>query len=159
MTTEEGSTIVQHERIREAVRELGFEGRCTMLIQLIEELLHGFSNRDFIGFDEKYIKIALLTFAHMSNLFLVRSEYEVANGYVDVALLHSEPWHPRYYALFELKYLKGRDFSEERADQLVREGMDQLIGYGSSPEFVGIENLKKWVLVFAGDRRIRSYEV
>lgn len=156
---EEGSGVIEHERIREAVRELGFEGRCTMLVQLIEELLHGFSNRDFIGFDERYIKIALLTFAHMSNLFLVRSEYEVANGYVDVALLHREPWHPRYYALFELKYLKLRDYSEERADQLVREGKDQLIRYGASPEFAGIENLKRWVLVFAGDRCVRVNEV
>lgn len=55
------------------MREIGYEGRCIKLVGLIEELLHPFSNCDFIGFDEKYVKIAFFTYANMSNLYLVKS--------------------------------------------------------------------------------------
>ena len=82
---------LEPDKIREAMREIGYEGRCTKLVGLIEDLLHAFSNRDFIGFDEKYIKIALFMYANMSNLYLVKSEYEVDEGYVDIAFLKRDP--------------------------------------------------------------------
>ena len=115
------------------MREIGYEGRCVKLVGLIEDLLHAFSNRDYIGFDKKYIKIALFTFANMSNLYLVKSEYEVNEGYIDIALLKQDPWHPDYYAIFELKYLKMADASPEKIEQVVQAGRDQLSRYVSSP--------------------------
>ncbi|WP_304021327.1 ATP-binding protein [Methanospirillum hungatei] len=156
---QEGSFDLEPARIREAIREIGYEGRCVKLIGLIEDLLHAFSNRDFIGFDEKYIKIAFFTYANMSNLYLVKSEYEVNEGYIDIALLKRDPWHPDYYAIFELKYLKMADSSPERIEQVVQSGQDQLSRYVSSPELSAIPNLKRWVLVFAGDRCVVVDEV
>ncbi|MFH0968163.1 MAG: PD-(D/E)XK nuclease domain-containing protein, partial [Methanobacteriota archaeon] len=115
--------------------------------------------RDFIGFDEKYIKIAIFAYANMSSLYLVKSEYEVPDGYIDIALLKRDPWHPDYYALFELKYLKISNSSDRDVEQAVIEGTEQLGRYISSPELASIPNLKKWVLVFSGDRCVRALEV
>ena len=156
---QEGSFELEPDRIREAMREIGYEGRCSKLIGLIEDLLHAFSNRDFIGFDEKYIKIALFTYANMSNLYLVKSEYEVSDGYIDIALLKRDPWHPDYYAVFELKYLKMGEASPMRIEEVKEAGREQLSRYISSPELSSIPNLKRWVLVFAGDTCVAVEEL
>jgi len=156
---QEGSFELEPDRIREAMREIGYEGRCSKLIGLIEDLLHAFSNRDFIGFDEKYIKIALFTYANMSNLYLVKSEYEVSDGYIDIALLKRDPWHPDYYAVFELKYLKMGEASPMRIEEVKMAGREQLSRYISSPELSSIPNLKRWVLVFAGDTCVAVEEL
>ncbi|HOW04161.1 ATP-binding protein [Methanospirillum hungatei] len=142
-----------------AIEEIAWEGRCDKLVVLVEELLHSFSNRDYIGFDEKYIKIIIFTFAQMSNLYLVKSEYEVPDGYIDIALLAREPWNPDYNALFELKYLKMKDACEERVQEVLNDGIMQLKKYSAPPELAGLKNLKKWVLVFTGDRCVRIHEV
>ncbi len=156
--SEEGSFAIQPERIREAMREIGYEGRCSKLVGLIEEILHAFSNRDYIGFDEKYIKVLLFTYAHMSNLYLVKSEYEVPDGYIDIVLIPREPWKPDYYAMFELKYLKS-GASEDMIRELSHEGIDQLKRYSATSEFSEITNLRKWVLVFVGDRCAGIWDV
>ncbi len=156
---EEGAFSIKPDKIREAMREIGYEGRCIRLVVLIEEILHAFSNRDYIGFDEKYLKVILFTYANMSNLFLVKSEYEVSDGYIDIALLSREPWKPDYYALFELKYLKIGSATDERIQKFTNDGVTQLMQYTSSPELREAANLKKWVLVFVGDRCVTVREV
>ncbi|PWR72442.1 AAA family ATPase [Methanospirillum stamsii] len=150
---------IEPDRIRDAIYQIAYAGLCDKLTALIEELLHAFSNRDFIGFDEKYIKIAIFAYANMSSLYLVKSEYEVPGGYIDLALLKRDPWHPDYYALFELKYLKKSISSDEEIEQAASQGIEQLKRYTSSPELSSIPNLKKWVLVFSGDRCVRKEEV
>ncbi|PWR72443.1 AAA family ATPase [Methanospirillum stamsii] len=150
---------VEPDRIRDAMYQIAYAGSCDELIVLIEELLHAFSNRDFIGFDEKYIKIAIFAYANMSSLYLVKSEYEVPGGYIDLALLKRDPWHPDYYALFELKYLKKGQSSDEEIEQAASQGIEQLKRYTSSPELSLIPNLKKWVLVFSSDRCVRKGEI
>ncbi len=147
---EDGAFSIQPDKIREAMREIGYKGRCEKLVVLIEEILHSFSNRDYIGFDEKYIKVILFTYANMSNLFLVKSEYEVPDGYIDIVFLAREPWKPDYYAIFELKYLKV-GATEEKIQTVTDDGIRQIMQYTSSPELAAVKNLKKWVLVFVGD--------
>ncbi|MFH0967835.1 MAG: AAA family ATPase, partial [Methanobacteriota archaeon] len=91
LIAEEAPYQIEPGRIRDAIHQVGYMGRCDKLVSLIEELLHAFSNRDFIGFDEKYIKIAIFAYANMSSLYLVKSEYEVPDGYIDIALLKRDP--------------------------------------------------------------------
>jgi len=67
----------------------------------------------------------------MSSLYLVKSEYQVSDGYTDIALLKRDPWHPDYYAVFELKYLKNTDASPTRIDQ--EKGMEGNNSVGISP--------------------------
>ena len=147
------------ETIAQAIEQIAVSGRCDKLVILIEELLHAFSNRDFIGFDEKYIKIVIFAYANMSSLYLVKSEYEVPDGYIDIAFLKREPWHPDYYALFELKYLKMSECTDDRIQKVAHDGIKQLEQYVVSPELSAIPNLKRWVLVFGGDRCVYMGEV
>jgi hypothetical protein len=95
----------------------------------------------------------------MSSLYQVKSEYEVSDGYIDLALLKRDPWHPDYYALFELKYVKKSMSSDEMIEKVTNEGIKQLNQYISSPELSSIPNLKRWVLVFCGDRCVRKEEL
>ena len=95
----------------------------------------------------------------MNSLYLVKSEYEVPDGYIDIALLKREPWHPDYFAIFELKYLKCSEISPMEIERATHEGKKQLERYMSSQELSSIGNLKKWVLVFAGDRCVSVIEI
>ena len=103
--------------------------------------------------------IAIFAYANMSSRYQVKSEYEVSEGYIDLALLKRDPWHPDYYALFELKYLKKSMSSEEEIERMTIDGTLRMKRYISSPELSTIPNLKKWVLVFSGDQCVRKVEV
>jgi hypothetical protein len=66
--------------IMAAMRQLAYDNSCELFVGLIEGLLHSFSNRDYRGFDEKYIKVAMAVYANVSKLYLIKSEYEVEDG-------------------------------------------------------------------------------
>lgn len=154
--TESEVDMLIHEAFPE---EIIFPGMSDKLVSLVEEVLHAFSNRDYIGFDEKYLKILIFAYAHMSTLYLVKSEYEISGGYIDIAFLPREPWHPDYYALFELKYIKSGQSSPEAINKALKDGIEQMTRYGSSPEWAYQKKVKRWVLVFAGDRCVHNREV
>lgn len=159
LITRKADYHVDTESVSLAIEQVAREGRCEKLVLLIEELLHAFSNRDYIGFDEKYVKIVIFTYATMSNLYLVKSEYEVSDGYIDLVFLAREPWKPDYNAIFELKYLKMKDATKERIGEVMDDGIRQLMQYSLSPELSSIDNLKKWVLVFSGDTCVAIRDV
>ena len=80
-------------------------------------------------------------------------------GTICIALLKWDPWPIDYYTVFELKYLKITDASPTRIEQIMEAGREQLGRYVSSPELSAIPNLKRWVLVFAGDKCITMDEL
>ncbi len=159
MISREAGLDVQSSVIADAIYQIAYSGKCDKLVSLVEEILHAFSNRDYIGFDEKYLKILIFAYAHMSTLYLVKSEYEVAGGYIDIAFLPREPWHPDYYALFELKYIKSGQSSPEAINRALEDGILQMTRYGSAPEWAAMKKVKRWVLVFAGDKCVHNREV
>jgi hypothetical protein len=57
--TDETNYIPDTKFITEAIRELASESSCDKFTALIEGLLVSISNRDFIGFSEKEIKVAM----------------------------------------------------------------------------------------------------
>mgnify|MGYP005840575801 CR=1 FL=1 len=70
-----------------AVREMALTGSYEKFFALIEKLLQNLSNRDYIRFDEKHVKMAMIAYFSQSNIFWVQSEREVAGGgYVDIEL-------------------------------------------------------------------------
>jgi len=46
----------------------------------------------------------------LSNVYMVKSEYEVENGYIDITLLRREPIDPSYFAIFEVKFIKKSEY-------------------------------------------------
>ncbi|MDW8297622.1 MAG: hypothetical protein RMJ97_12145, partial [Raineya sp.] len=55
-------------------------GNTSDFFVLIEKLLQNLSNRDFIRFDEKQVKMAIMAYLVQSNIFDVRSEQEIRGG-------------------------------------------------------------------------------
>ena len=47
-------------------------------------------------------------FLYRSNLYYVKSEYEVEKGFVDILLQKGTIGNPIYFAMIELKYIKKR---------------------------------------------------
>jgi hypothetical protein len=147
--------------ISNAVSQIALDGKNNKFISVIENTLHKLSNRDYINFDEKYIKLMMISYLMLSNVYMVKSEYEVENGYIDIALLRREPIDPNYFAIFEVKYIKKLEY-EAYGDKFVEEkkneAIAQILRYNTSDELKNLTNLKKWVIVFAGDKCVANIE-
>lgn len=140
--------------IREAIKNIAVDGNYKAFIDIVSTTLNKLSNRDFINFDEKYIKIIMVTYFMMSRIYYVKSENEQNRGYVDIALLPRAGVNAPYNALFEVKYIKKGDYNQKLLDEKVKEATKQLEKYSSSPEFTGIDNLLKVVFVFCNDKLV-----
>ena len=93
---------------------------------------------------------------------MVKSEYEVENGYIDIALLKREPIEPDYFAIFEVKYIKKSEYEangEGIVEEKKKEAQAQILKYQTSDELENLLQLKKWVLVFVGDKCFVNIEV
>jgi hypothetical protein len=60
--------------------------------------------------------------------------------------------------MFEFKYIKKSDESEESIATVLAEAKKQLIEYSSAEEFLG-KNIICWAVVFAGDKCIKQVNV
>jgi hypothetical protein len=148
--------------IKEALEDLALEGRCNSLIECVEKTLNILSTRDYIKFDEKYVKLIFLTYCFLSRLYLVKSEYEVESGFIDVALLKQSNVSPTYFAIFELKYISKKQF-QEQGEKIVNEKLSeakaQLRKYETSRELREMKNLKKFAVVFVYDKCVVNEEI
>ena len=149
----EGETKFDSIEIEASVVEIIKKGKITNFIGKVESTLKTLSNRDYIQFDEKYIKVIIFSYLNLSTLSLVKSEYEVEAGYIDLVLFRRNEENGNYDALIELKYIKTADYQEkgeELVEQKLKEAVEQLERYGSAAEFKDRKDLKKWAVVFAG---------
>jgi len=162
--------------ISDAVSQIALEGKNNQFILVIENTLYKLSNRgwsqaelaarlcilDYISFDEKYIKLIMLSYFMLSKMYMVKSEYEVESGYIDIALLRREPIDPDYFAIFEVKYIKKSEYEaygEKIVEEKKNEAIAQILRYNTSNELKNLSNLKKWVIVFAGDKCFANVEI
>jgi hypothetical protein len=120
--------------------------------------LKGLSNQDYQRFDEKYIKVVMLSFLSDVNVYIPHSEYEVsADGYVDLYLQAAyEPEQSAHY-FFELKYIKARA-SKSVLNRKEDEGIEEMEKYLQSETARAAKNLQAYVLVFRKDRCVRKVE-
>ena len=131
-------------------------GNPEHLIRLTERFLAGLSNRDYERFDEKYIKVVMLSLLSDLKAYIPHSEYEVgAAGYVDLYLQAVfEPQRSAHYFI-ELKYVKARAAKAVQARQ-EREGRAALRHYLDSDVAKTIDNLHPYLLVFCKDKCVRA---
>jgi len=140
------------------VKVLAQNNNIAPFMELIESVLKGLSNRDFIKFDEKYIHLLFIVFANQAGFYYVKSEPEINQKYPDVMFLWRPPFFPKYQFVFEIKYLKKSD--THLLDSKKKEAKEQLLGYLASPElkdFVvrsegGMETVKAYTVVFVGEK-------
>ena len=153
LTTRAAITIRDREKL-EMWQDL-VDGKIERLTALTEKLLHGLSNRDYERFDEKYIKVVMLSLLSDVNLYVPHSEYEVgADGYVDIYLQAAfEPERSASYFI-ELKYVKAKA-AAALIDRKAEEGAAAMRRYLASAAARAAKHLRGYVLVFRKDRCVR----
>jgi hypothetical protein len=156
--TGEMKYTLKTEKIKEAMRQLGLENSCEKLIILTEDLLHALSNRDSIGFDEKHVKVVMFTYAQMSELYTLKSEYEALKKYADLVFMPQDDKPELAIQMFEFKYIKKSDESEETIAAALAEAEKQLMEYSSAEEFLD-KNIVCWAIVFVGDTCVQRVNV
>ncbi len=148
--------------IKKADKNIAVNGNIKSLVEVIEKALNKLSNRDFINFDEKYIKIIMISYLNLARVYLIKSEYEVEEGYIDIALLNNYIVKPRYYGIIELKYVTKKEYEKSGQniiDYKKEEAIIQINNYKTSEELLAFTELKKWVLVFVKDKCVVNLEI
>lgn len=152
------------DNIIEGIEEIAFEGKIKRFVASIETMLEKVAFRDFVHFDEKYIKLVMLTYLMLSKIYYVKSEYEIENGYLDILLLQRRGVPVEYEALIEVKYIKKKDYedktrSQKKLQEKIQEAQTQLAQYQQVEEFKDRSHLKKWIVVFSGNTCVYSEEI
>jgi hypothetical protein len=147
----ENTTIkINTYELENAFYELVYDNSIDRFIGFIENTLSNLSNRDFISLSEKHIKLLFIVYANLSNLYYIKSEYEVQTGYPYIMFLYRKPFRPPYQFIFELKYIKKAD--KKKFDAVKAEAEKQMRNYLDSSEIKLLENLKAYIIVFVGEK-------
>jgi hypothetical protein len=143
-------------KVNRAIKEMALSGKCDLFIEYLKEFLYNLSNRDLIKFDEKYIKIILLSI-FMSNVYIANSEYEVEEGYIDVLLSKNKAFEEsiKYEWMIELKYIKEKE--KNTFEEIKKQGLKQLDGYSSSRKLSSshdLNHMKKLLIIVIGKKEV-----
>ena len=136
------------ENYSEMAREIALEGKIDKIVELLQKYLENLSNRDYIKFDEKYVKLIFYCIAMNLKIFRLKSEMEVERKYPDILLMPKDRNKGYKAVMIEFKYLK-----KENADKLKEkeeEAIKQLKEYAEFEEIKEIENLSKYAVIAVG---------
>ena len=136
------------ENYSEMAREIALEGKIDKIVELLQKYLENLSNRDYIKFDEKYVKLIFYCIAMNLKIFRLKSEMEVQRKYPDILLMPRDRSKEYKAVMIEFKYLK-----KENADKLKEkeeEAIKQLKEYAEFDEIKEIENLSKYAVIAVG---------
>ena len=147
---------IDNVKINKAIKEMAVNGECNLFIDYLKDFLRNLSNRDLIKFDEKYIKILLLSI-FTNNVYIQNSEYEVEEGYIDILLLKNKAFQEKikYEWIIELKYIKEKD--KNTFEEVKKEGIEQLKRYGNSHKLSSIydmKHMKKILIIVIGKNEV-----
>ncbi|UZQ83657.1 AAA family ATPase [Thermoanaerobacter sp. RKWS2] len=145
--------------LRKTIEEMAYEGRIKPYIEYISQnVLKVLSNRDIINFDEKYIKVILITYLVNSKAYRPISERETEGGYIDI-YLERDIRIPdiKYEWLIELKYVKKSE--KDKIDKIKEEGIKQLKRYRESKGLKERKDVKQALIIFIGKDEYQVIEV
>lgn len=146
------------KRLLQAVDEMAVEGKAHSLESYLCGLFEALSNRDLIRFDEKYIKVMLMTLFYHNGYYIVNSEYETDGGYVDIFLSRNRAYagYIKYDWLIEVKYLKEEE--RENQERAERKGLEQLERYfgGRLQGAYAAGYLKKLLIIVIGRKDVKA---
>jgi len=138
----------------EAIYQLAFNGNYENFLNYITKEFFGrLSNRDLQRFDEKYVKIMLMSRLLQNKLLMPLSEVENSAGYSDIWLQRGtctiqkipNEW------LWEIKYIKASDADdEELVKTKLSEALAQLSKYRASAQFTDRTDIRYLAIVFIG---------
>ena len=141
-------TIEQQDYIQ-MMREIALEGRLDKICEMLGKYLNHLSNRDFIKFDEKYVKLIFYCIAMNLKIYRIESEQETQRKYMDLLLIPKEQEKGYKAVLIEFKYLKKEEKSQ--FEELKEDAKKQLLEYAELDEIKQIQNLHKYIVIAVVD--------
>jgi len=112
----------------------------------LEEIIKILSNRDHMGFDEKYFQVITLSLLSFAEFYFIDSQPEKNKKYPDILLIGRDDKVPNNY-LIELKWIKGKD--DYKA--IKKEGTKQVEGYLKLDKIKNIPKLRSFLLIGSKD--------
>ncbi|MCC6555892.1 MAG: AAA family ATPase [Polyangiaceae bacterium] len=134
--------------VRAAQRAMARDGDIAPFLEMVfTRALRKLSNRDLIRLDEKTMKVVLLSYLSLSEVFFAWSEVELSFGYGDLVLVpnRSQPAAQVGFVV-ELKYLKAGATAGDVTARL-DEADAQLRRYLADPKLKAIKPPKGWKAV------------
>ena len=134
----------------EITKEIAVEGKINKIVNLVQTYLQNLSNRDYINFDEKYIKLIFYCIAMNLKIYRTKSEMEVQRKYPDILLIPKDASKGYKSVMIEFKYLKKGEENKLAAKQ--EEAKKQIEEYSEFEEIRSIPNLSKYAVVAVNDK-------
>lgn len=140
-------------KVGDAVADMT-EGNLTPFLELLTQVSSRFADRDYQKFDEKYIKILMMSFITMANIYIIESEKPVNPvGYIDLLLLAPTTKKIDYEYIFEFKYIPKNKITETRISETQTEAKSQILKYvENDPSLQVKKNLLAYTLIFVKNR-------
>jgi hypothetical protein len=160
IVTEQDNIFIDNSEQETAMYQLAYESDPKPFLDCMSKsLISQMSNRDLINFNEKYIKVMLLSRLMQTSFFTVISEPELATGYADIWLERAAN-HPEieHEWIWELKYVpKSND--EQAIAARFAEAETQLKKYRASSRLANRPNTRYLATVFIGKDEYRMREI
>ena len=150
MINKEAELRIDQEEYNQIAREVALEGRIDKIVEMVEKYLRNLSNRDYIKFDEKYVKLIFYCIAMNLKIYNVKSEMEVERKYPDILLVPRDKVKGYNAVMIEFKYLKKGE--EDQLEKKQEEARKQIEEYASFEEIRDIEKLSKYTIVAVNDK-------
>ena len=130
--------------------EIAIDGKIDKITQLLHKYLEGLSNRDFMNFDEKYVKLIFYCIAMNLKVFTVNSEIEINRKYPDLLLVPRDISKEYCSVMIEFKYLRKNE--ESMLGEKQKEARKQIEEYGSFDKIKAIPKLHKYIVIAVNDK-------
>ena len=147
--TESANLRINESDYNEMLREIALEGRIDKIIEMLREYIKNLSNRDYIKFDEKYVKLIFFCIAMNLKIFRLKSEMEVQRKYPDILLIPKDKSKGYKGVMIEFKYLKKGE--EGRLKEKQEEAKKQIEEYKEIDEIKELENINSYTVVAVND--------
>ena len=146
----ESTPISVEQNYSEIATEIALEGKIDKLVSLAQKYLENLSNRDYVKFDEKYIKLIFYCIAMNLKIFRLKSEMEVQRKYPDILLIPKNQTKGYKGIMIEFKYLKKEQ--AEKLQEKQEEARKQIEEYAELEEIKDISDLNFYTIVAVNDK-------
>ena len=132
------------------MQEIALEGKIEKIVELLQNYLQNLSNRDYMNFDEKYVKLIFYCIAMNLKIYRIKSEMEVQRKYPDILLIPKDASKEYKSVMIEFKYLKKGEENKLLEKQL--EARKQIEEYAEFEEIKVIPDLSKYTVIAVNDK-------
>ena len=130
-------------------KEISSEGKIDLVVEVVKKYLNNLSNRDYIKFNEKYVKLVFYCILMNIKDYSVKSELEVNRNYIDLLVTPVDKEKGYKSVMIEFKYLKKDE--ESLLEKKKSEAKEQVLRYAQTDEMQSIADLKKYTIVVVND--------